>query len=100
MQYGQHLLLAVAEERLAGSIAEAGRVTVVYVFANGNADVASYWVEAPNKNVIRYAGEFKKAGSWETGTYDLRFTHASMSGVSSTKRGGTSMTKADLLGIR
>lgn len=86
--------------QIAKRIAETGRVTVAYVFSNGNANVASYWVEAPNKNTIRYASEFKKAGTWETDTYDFRFSNPSLSGVSSTKRSGTVMTRSDLIGSR
>lgn len=83
--------------QIARRMAEAGRVTVAYVFPNGNAEIANYWVESPNKNAIRYAREFKKAGTWETGTYDFRFSHASLSGVAATKR-GQQMSKVNLLG--
>jgi len=83
--------------QIARRLAEAGRVTVAYSFRNGNADIASYWVEGSNKNVIYYANEFRKAGSWETGAYDFRFSHASLTGVTSTKR-GTQMAKVDLIG--
>jgi hypothetical protein len=82
--------------QIARRLAEAGRASVVYIFPNGNADVTDYWVEDPTRNVIHYAVEFKKAGNWEKGTYDLRFTHASLSSVSSTKR-GTQMEKINLI---
>lgn len=82
--------------QLAMRIAENGRVTVAYVFPNGNADIASYWVTSPNKNTLNYSNEFKKAGTWETGTYDYRFTNPGLAGVSTTKR-GSSMEKPNLL---
>ena len=83
--------------RIAGRMAETGRVTVAYAFANGNAEIANYWVEGSNKNVIHYAREFKKAGTWGTGSYDFRFSHASLTGVSATKR-GQQMAKVNLIG--
>ena len=83
--------------QIARRMAETGRATVAYSFSNGNAEIASYWVEGSNKNSINYAREFKKAGTWESGTYDFRFTNASISGVSSTKR-GQSMSKVNLIG--
>lgn len=84
--------------QIARRMAEAGRVTVAYVFTNGNADIASYWVEPTRKYWIRYAREFRKAGSWETGTYDFRFSHPSLTSISMTKRGAnSSMVKVDLI---
>lgn len=80
-------------------LAETGRVTVAYAFPNGNAEIASYWVEPASKNAIHYAREFKRAGSWESGTYDFRFSNPSLSGVSSTKR-GTSMSRIDFISDR
>ena len=85
--------------QIARRMAEAGRVTVAYVFPNGNADIASYWVEGSNKNTIHYAREFKKAGTWETAPNDFRFSHPSLTSVASTKREQSqSMTKANLIG--
>jgi hypothetical protein len=84
--------------QIARRMAEAGRVTVAYVFPNGNADIASYWVEGSNKNAIHYAREFKKAGTWETGSYDFRFSHSSLTSVTSTKRGQSqSMIKTNFI---
>lgn len=85
--------------QIAKRMAEQGRVTVAYVFANGNADIASYWVEAPNKNALQYSREFKKAGTWETGTYDFRFSHPGLTSVSSTKRNNSAL-KVDFIGYR
>jgi hypothetical protein len=85
--------------QIARRMAEAGRVTVAYVFPNGNADVANYWVEGSNKNAIHYAREFKKAGTWETGSYDFRFSHPSLTGVTATKRGQSQlMIKTNFIG--
>lgn len=85
--------------QIARRMAEAGRVTVAYVFPNGNADIASYWVEGSNKNAIHYAREFKKAGTWESGSYDFRFSHPSLTTITSTKRGQSQvMIKTNLIG--
>jgi len=85
--------------QIAHRMAEAGRVTVAYVFPNGNADIASYWVEGSNKNAIHYAREFKKSGTWESGSYDFRFSHPSLTSVTVTKRGQSQlMIKTSFLG--
>ena len=77
--------------QLARRLAEKGRVSAAYVFPNGNATIATYWVEPTSKNSLYYAPEFKKAGTWESGTYDFRFTDPNMSAASSVKRGNSSM---------
>ncbi len=76
--------------QIARRLAEKGRVSVAYVFSNGNATIATYWVEPTAKNFLYYAGEFKKVGTWENNTYDFRFTDPNMSSVSSVKRGNAS----------
>lgn len=81
---------------IARRIAEKGRATVAYVYPNGNAYVVNYWVEAPNKDALQYASEFKKAGTWETGTYDYRFSNASISSMSVTRRNNV-MSKPNLI---
>jgi hypothetical protein len=84
--------------QIARRMADSGRVTVAYVFGNGNAEIANYWVEGPNKNAIHYAREFRKAGTWETGTfYDFRFSHPSITGASATRR-GQQMAKVSFVG--
>jgi hypothetical protein len=85
--------------QIARRIAENGRVTAAYVYPNGNAYVASYWVESPNKYNIQYAAEFKKAGTWEATTYDYRFSNPSLTTVSVTKR-NNAMRKTDLIDSR
>ena len=77
--------------QLARRLAEKGRVSAAYIFSNGNATIATYWVEPASKNFLYYASEFKKAGTWESGTYDFRFTDPNMSSVASVKRGSASI---------
>lgn len=76
---------------LAKRIAEAGRATAAYVAPNGNAFIASYWVEAPVKTRLSYSNDFKKAGTWESGTYDFRFVNPNLSSVSMTTRNGANV---------
>jgi len=79
---------------LAKRIAETGRTTAAYVFPNGNAYIASYWIDPPLKTRLYYSSEFKKAGTWESGTYDFRFANQNLTSVSTTTRNG-SKTKSN-----
>lgn len=81
---------------LAKRIAETGRATAAYVFPNGNAFIASYWIEPPLKTRVVYASEFKKAGTWETGTYDFRFVDPNITSVSTVTRNGAKAKMAPI----
>ena len=81
---------------LARRIAETGRATAAYVFPNGNAFIASYWVEPPLKTRLAYASEFKKAGTWESGTYDFRFVDPNLSSVTTVARNGAKAKMAPI----
>ena len=74
-------------KQMAMGIASRGQVRVAYAFTNGNAFVATYWVEAAAKQALSYTSEFKKKGEWETGRFDMTLTHPALSGVSETMRG-------------
>ena len=76
---------------LAKQIAEKGRATAAYVAPNGNAFIASYWVDSPLKTRLSYSNEFKKAGTWESGAYDFRFVNPNLSSVSMTTRNGANV---------
>lgn len=84
---------------LAKRIAETGRATAAYVAPNGNAFIASYWVESSLKTRLSYSNEFKKAGTWESGTYDFRFIDRNFTSISMVSRGGT-RTKTNPIGRR
>lgn len=81
---------------LARRIAETGRATAAYVFPNGNAFIASYWIEPPLKTRLAYASEFKKAGTWESGTYDFRFVDPNLSSVATVARNGAKAKTAPI----
>lgn len=77
-------------KQLALLIATKGSAKVAYQFENGNAFIATYWVESNPAFGLFYTHVFKKAGEWETDNIDTKFLHASMSGVSEIKRSGAS----------
>lgn len=72
-------------KQIALGIATKGVAKVAYVFANGNANTVSYWVETPHDIDLYYSSTFKKAGTWEKEKYDAQFSHPSMTGFSETK---------------
>jgi len=81
---------------LARRIAETGRATAAYVAPNGNAFIASFWVEPPLKATLAYASEFKKAGTWESGTYDFRFVDPNFASVTVVTRNGAKAKMAPI----
>jgi hypothetical protein len=74
-------------KQVAMSIASRGQARVAYTFPNGNAFVATYWVEPASKQTLNYTNEFKKQGEWEAGRFDMTFSHPALSAVSETMRG-------------
>jgi hypothetical protein len=83
-------------KKIAIVIATKGRAKIAYVFSNGNATIADYWVESNPDYVLFYSSVFKKAGEWETDTLDLKFSNPSMTSVTETKRSGISQKKFPL----
>jgi len=77
-------------KQIALLIATKGVAKVAYVYANGNANVVSYWVETTPAFGLYYSSTFNKVGTWETETFDAQFSHPSMSSISETKRSGLS----------
>lgn len=87
-------------KQIARKIAESGSVKVAYVYASGNAALVSYWLgSGPERHVLYYTQEFKKAGAWDEAGYGLIFRHANMASVSETKRNGIGK-KSNLIGLR
>lgn len=77
-------------KQIALLIATKGIAKVAYVYGNGNAFAVSYWVEPTSAFGLYYSSTFNKAGTWETGTFDARFSHPAMTSVSETQRSGVS----------
>jgi hypothetical protein len=71
--------------QIATLIAQKGSARIAYAFANGNAFIANYSVEADSPEKLLYSAEFRKAGDWESEKLDTRFTHASLSTVTVSK---------------
>ncbi len=69
-------------------IAQKGSAKIAYVVNNGNAFIVNYSVKSDFAQQLNYSMQFKKAGTWESEKLDSKFTHASLSGVEETKRGG------------
>jgi hypothetical protein len=91
-------VLDVWYKKIANLIAARGKATVAYETNDGNAFVATYWVESPMFG-LNYSSEFKKAGEWETDDIDAHFLHSNMNSVTVIKRSGRN-EKMDLLSHR
>jgi hypothetical protein len=67
--------------RITKQIAVAGTATMIYQFANGNAQVANYWVDLnttmPSR--LNYWVEFKRVGQWSAKPTDIVVSHPAMS---------------------
>ncbi|MBA4381965.1 MAG: hypothetical protein C0406_05305 [Sideroxydans sp.] len=77
-------------KQISMKIANDGSASVLYTFENGNAQLAKFWFDPPQSFILTYTSSFMKAGTWENKSYDLKFSHPSMTGVSEVKRGNTS----------
>jgi hypothetical protein len=75
-------------KQIAMQIARKGTAKVAFVFNNGNAFVANYWVEATADFSLYYSSAFRKAGTWETENFDARFSDSTLSSISETKTSG------------
>jgi hypothetical protein len=75
-------------KQIAALIARKGSAKIAYVFGNGNAFIANYSVESDRPYRLSYSTQFNKAGAWENEKLDAKFTHASLSNISETKRDG------------
>ena len=74
-------------KELALLIATKGSANVAYVFSNGNASIASYWVKSfPVESALNYSNNNKKAGTWESEVLDAKFSHPAMTSVSTIQR--------------
>lgn len=78
-------------QQIATLIAQKGSAKIAYVVDNGNAFIVNYSVKSDFAHQLMYPMQFKKAGTWESEKLDSKFTHASLSGVNETKRGGQSI---------
>lgn len=75
-------------KKIAVLIATKGMAKIAYVFTNGNASIATYWVENSQDYALFYSHAFKKAGEWEGDTFDIKYSNPAMTSVSETKRAG------------
>lgn len=73
--------------QLAQLIARKGMAKIAYTYTNGNAAIASYWVESNPKSTLFYSSVFKRAGQWESESVDATFAHPSLTSITETKRG-------------
>jgi hypothetical protein len=74
-------------KQIAMLIATKGIAKIAYTFSNGNAFIATYWVESTKTTSLQYSSEFKKAGTWEKEVFDRKFSHPTATSVTETKRG-------------
>ncbi|MDR2451585.1 MAG: hypothetical protein LBE85_07430 [Candidatus Accumulibacter sp.] len=84
-------------KRIAATIAQKGSAKIAYVFDNGNAFFVNYSVESDSPCQLMYSLQFKEAGTWESEKLDSKFTHASLSNISETKRNKQSIKHHPLL---
>lgn len=91
-------VLDVWYKKIALLIAIQGKAVIAYEAPNGNAFIATYWVEPPQFGLF-YSNEFKKAGDWESGGIDAHFQHANLLRVNVVNRSGRS-EKMNLLSHR
>ena len=72
--------------QLAMLVAKQGVAKVAYVYSNGNATLASYWVSGNSSVNLLYSSEFRKKGAWETDRFDATFSHPTIAGIEDTVR--------------
>lgn len=84
-------------KQIALQIATKGMAKVAYAFDNGNAFIATYWVEMNQSIALSYSNIFKKAGAWETEKIDFKFTHPTLTSVSEVKRSRLSQKAQPLM---
>lgn len=71
---------------IAQQIAVDGSADVAYVYANGNAVLVRYWVDADKGVRLYYSDEFRMAGEWEGEPIDATFSYSSMTSLQKTAR--------------
>jgi hypothetical protein len=80
-------------KQIAKRLATVGMVKVAYVYTeSGSAHVASYWLDSNMPRLgIKYSYVLRKKGEWEKELIDLQFSHPSVTGIMTTKRGADSL---------
>ncbi len=85
------------DKKIVARIASRGTARVLYVYPNGNAQSAVYWVKPDEQGAIHYGTDFRRAGQFQAADYDFQFTHPSLSGTTTiTYQNGTMFRKGFL----
>lgn len=68
-------------QRIAELIARKGEARIAYVFGDGHASIATYWVHASQPLELHYAARPKAIGEWEQQDVDARFADPALVAV-------------------
>jgi hypothetical protein len=71
-------------KQLATLVAQQGMARVAFIFNNGNAAMAKYWINPSTPLELNYTSQQKSAGEWESQELDARFSDAALTSVSLT----------------